>query len=207
MISSPDPIMRYKGSDKGWLSGGQGGSIFNCKGRWEICGMAKKTVYTWVLIVVYFFVSGVCFGHGEFENDTGKPVRILDLNDSEGKPFARLFLTGKKMTIDHYDYPASGAGYYEALEGHDYYIPFTSGGLGGLHVERVEWDDSGKTIAVKGLRPFFDGGEQVKITSDVTNPKIQDGILYLKLDDKSGKEYQFKIVFGIGVSITPSLYE
>jgi hypothetical protein len=169
--------------------------------------MTKQSAYTWVLVAVCFLVPAVCCGHGEFNNDTGKPVRILDLNDSEGKPFARLFMTGKKMSIDHYNYPETGAGYYQALEGHDYYIPFTSGGLGGLRVDRVAWDDTGKTVAVNGLRPFFDGGEQIKIISDVSRPKIQDGILYLKLEGKGDKEYQFKIVFGIGVSITPSLYE
>jgi len=169
--------------------------------------MTKKTAFRWALMVACFLVPSLCLGHGEFNNDTGKPVRILDLNDSDGKPFARLFMAGKKMSIDHYNYPESGAGYYEALDGHDYYIPFTSGGLGGLHVDRVEWDDTGKTIAIKGLRPFFDGGEQIKITSDLAKPQIKDGVLYLKLDGKGDKEYQFKIVFGIGISITPSLYE
>lgn len=144
--------------------------------------------------------------HGEFTNDSGKPVRILDLNDANGKPFARLFMTGKKMTINHYNYPESGAGYYEALKGHDYLIPFTTGGLGGLHVDRVEWDDTGKTVAIKGLRPFFDAAEQLRIVSDVVRPKIQDGVVYLKLAGKGDKEYRFRILFGIGVSITPSLY-
>jgi hypothetical protein len=169
--------------------------------------MMKKPIFRMMLMAVCVLVSSVCYGHGEFNNDTGKPVRILDLNDSEGKPFARLFMTGKKMTIDHYNYPESGAGYYEALEGHDYYIPFVSGGLGGLRVDRVEWDDAGKVIGIKGLRPFFDGAELMKIMSDVTNPKIEDGILYLKLDREADKEHQFKIVFGIGISIVPSLYE
>jgi hypothetical protein len=169
--------------------------------------MTKKTVFKWILLIMCLIMPSTVFSHGEFTNDSGKPVRILDLNDSEGKPFARLFMTGKKMTIDHYNYPESGAGYYEALEGHDFYIPFTSGGLGGLHVDKVEWDKDGKIIGVQGLRPVFEGAEQIKITSDVANPKIKDGVLFLKLDGKGDREFQFKIVFGIGVSITPSLYE
>jgi hypothetical protein len=169
--------------------------------------MTKKAVVEVVLTIMCLIMPSMGFSHGEFTNDSGKPVRILDLNDSQGKPFARLFMTGKKMSIDHYNYPESGAGYYEALEGHDYYIPFTSGGLGGLHVDRVEWDDTGKIMAVKGLRSFFDGAEQIKITSDVTHPKIKDGILYLRLAGRGNTEYQFKIVFGIGISIIPSLYQ
>jgi hypothetical protein len=109
------------------------------------------------------------------------------------------------MSVNHYNYPESGAGYYEALEGHDYYIPFTNGGLGGLLVDRVAWDDTGKTIAVKGLRPFFDGAEKIKITSDVSNPRIENGALYLKLEGKGEQVFQFKILFGIGVSIIPPL--
>jgi len=169
--------------------------------------MTKKTAFGWALMVMCVMSPSLGSAHGEFNNDSGKPVKILDLNDSEGKPFARLFMTGKKMSIDHYNYPESGAGYYEALEGHEYYIPFTSGGLGALHVDRVEWDETGKTVALKGLRPFFDGAEQIRITSDVMQPKIKDGILYLRLAGKGNKEYQFKIVYGIGTSITPSLYE
>ena len=169
--------------------------------------MTKRAVCNIVLMVMYLTIPTMGFAHGEFTNDSGKPVRILDLNDSQGKPFAQLFMTGKKMSIDHYNYPESGAGYYEALEGHDYYIPFTSGGLGGLHVDKVEWDDKGNTIAIKGLRPFFDGAEQIKITSDVKHPKIKDGILYLRLAGKGNLEYQFKIIFGVGISITPSLYQ
>ncbi len=160
-----------------------------------------------VLLAVLLLMPGLGWSHGEFENDGDKPVKILDLNDSKGKPFARLFMTGKKMTIDHYNYPESGAGYYEALDDQHYYIPFTTGGLGGLHVDRVEWDDSGRLIGIKGLRPFFDGAGQIKITSDVTNPKIEDGILFLFLDGKGKKAYRFKIMFGLGVSIEPSLYE
>jgi hypothetical protein len=169
--------------------------------------MTKKVVFALALTVMCLMAAGFCFAHGEFTNDSGKPVRILDLNDSGGKPFATLFMTGKKMSIDHYNYPESGAGYYEALEGRDYYIPFTRDGLGGLHVKKVEWDDTGKAIVIEGLRPFFDGAEQIKITSDVAKPKIKDGTLLLKLDGKGDKEYQFKIVFGIGVSITPPLYQ
>ncbi|MBW2107220.1 MAG: hypothetical protein JRI36_00940 [Deltaproteobacteria bacterium] len=159
-----------------------------------------------VLSVLGLVGANTGHAHGQFTNTTGRPLRILDLNDIHGKPFARLVMTGEKMTINHYNYPESGAGYYEALPGHDYFIPFTSSGvLGGLHVDKVAWDDAGKTIAIEGLRPFFDGAEKIRITSDVRAPKIQDGILYLKLAGHGNQEYGFKIVFGLGVSITPPL--
>ncbi len=147
------------------------------------------------------------FAHREIENKSGKPVPVLDLNNAEGKPFARLYMTGENMSVDHYQYPESGAGYYEGLEGHTYYIPFTRGGLGGLQVDKIEWDEQGRIIAVKGLRPYFDGAEKIEITSDVSSPRIEDGILYLKLKKKGNKDYQFIIRYGIGISIEPSLYE
>jgi len=159
--------------------------------------------------VALLFMAGPNAGlaHREITNKSGKPVRVMELNNEEGKPFARLFMTGKNMSIDHYKFPESGAGYYEALEGHFYYIAFTEGGLGGLHVDKIVWDDTGKTIAIKGLRPFFDGADRIQIISDATNPRIEDGILTLQLKHKGGKEYKFNIRFGIGVSIEPSLYE
>ena len=73
--------------------------------------MTKRAVCNIVLMVMYLTIPTMGFAHGEFTNDSGKPARILDLNDSQGKPFARLFMTGKKMSIDHYNYPESGAGY------------------------------------------------------------------------------------------------
>jgi hypothetical protein len=161
------------------------------------------------ILFLVCFVATPClsFAHGEITNSSGKPLKVLDLNDAQGKPFARLFMSGEKMTIDHYNYPESGAGYYEALEGNYYYIPFTKGGLGGLHVHKVEWDEHGKTIAIKGLQPFFDGAEKIEITSDVTNPKIKDGAVCLRLKGSAGTEFKFDIVYGLGISIEPPLDE
>jgi hypothetical protein len=147
------------------------------------------------------------FAHREITNKSGKPVRVMDLNNAEGKPFATLFMTGEAMSIDHYQYPESGAGYYKAVEGHTYYVPFTQGGLGGLHVDKIAWDEKGKTIAIEGLQPYFDGAEKFPIISDVSRPRIKDGVLYLKLKNKKEKEHQFIIRYGIGISIEPSLYE
>jgi len=176
----------------------------------EICRMSKvtrPTIAGILFLVCLLATPCLSFAHGEITNSSGKPLKVLDLNDTQGKPFARLFMSGERMTIDHYNYPESGAGYYEALEGNYYYIPFTKGGLGGLHVDKVEWDENGKTIAIKGLRPFFDGAEQIKITSDVTDPKIEDGIVYLRLKGKADTEFKFKVIYGVGISIEPQLDE
>ncbi len=160
-----------------------------------------------VLTAVFLITPAMGFAHGELVNDSDKSIPVLSLMDSQGKPFAKLFMSGKEMTINHYNYPDAGAGYYEALEGNHCYIPFTIGGLGGLLVDRVEWDDKGRTISIKGLRPYFESGEKMRITSDVNNPKLRDGILYLKLAGKGNVEYQFRIMFGIGVYVEPPLHE
>jgi hypothetical protein len=169
--------------------------------------MKRVAILLAVFTVLACFDLQSVFAHREITNQSGKPVRVMDLNDAQGKPFARLFMTGEKMSIDHYQYPESGAGYYEALEGETYLIPFTTGGLGGLHVDRIEWDDTGKTVAVKGLRPYFDGAQKIDIVSDTEKPRIENGVLYLRLKQKETKEYRFTILYGMGVSIEPSLYE
>ena len=74
-----------------------------------------------------------------------------------------------------------------------------------MHVDRIEWDNEGKTITVKGLRPLFESSREIKISSEVKDPKLEDGILYLKLEGKGDTEFRFKIVFGNGVSIDPPL--
>ncbi|MBM3860332.1 MAG: hypothetical protein FJ395_11860 [Verrucomicrobia bacterium] len=143
-------------------------------------------------------------------NDSGKPRAIQNLVDSSGQPFARLFMSGKEMVLDANGEPTSGAGYYEAAASNYYYLATTmtcTGGFGGLHVGKVEWDDTGKTTSISGLEPLFEAEKSLKIVSDVKNPKLVDGILSLKFEGKGDVEYKFKIVFGKIISIEPSLRE
>ncbi|MGD0383460.1 MAG: hypothetical protein ABSA77_08070 [Thermoguttaceae bacterium] len=142
-----------------------------------------------------------------FVNNTGKPYPLVKLRDSKGVHISTLYMSGKEMVFDTKQEPIKGAGYYEAVKDNYHYVPFSKGGFGGLNVDRIEWDETGKTVAVVGLRPFFEARSNIKITSDVKKPKLKDGILYLKFEGQGDNEFKFKIVFGTGVSIEPPLPE
>jgi hypothetical protein len=90
------------------------------------------------------------------QNDSGRDFPILTLSDSHNVPFAKLYIAkGHKMAWDKTgDQVVYGAGYFDALPNNYYYVPTLSaangwiGGLGGLHVSRIDWDDDGKTTSI-----------------------------------------------------------
>ena len=169
-----------------------------------------------ILITAFaMLVASDALAQRKIVNESGKPRPIQTIVDSSGQPFARLFMSGKMIILDSDGYPASGAGYYEAVPSNYFYLATAmtcTGGFGGLHVAKVEWNDTGKTTAITGLGPFFETAKEISttgkiaITSDVKNPKLVDGTLFLKLEGKGDVEYKFKIVFGKIVSIKPPLW-
>jgi hypothetical protein len=160
-------------------------------------------IRTCLICIILLIAAPASFGDRKIVNNSGKPVAVRAIVDSKGTPFAELYMTGKEMIFDDYGEISLGAGYYLALENNYYYIPFSKGGFGGLHVDRIEWDDAGKTTSIKGLRPFFESAEEIKITSDVNNPKLADGVLFLKLDGHGDLEFKFSMAFGKGTNIDP----
>lgn len=99
--------------------------------------------------------------------------------------------------------PIHGAGYCQAAPNDYCFVSsplsiFWDGGMGGgVHVQRIEWDDSGKTTKITGIDPTFDGMNQWSITSE----KLVDGVLFVTFKEQGRKKYKFKIVFGKIVSI------
>jgi hypothetical protein len=138
-------------------------------------------------------------------NGSTSPMMIAQVTDYSGGVTGGLYaMPGETMVLQN-GKPASGAGYYEGAAGGWHFVLF-AGDYCGLHVDKVQWDKSGKTVAIEGLRPFVDAEKQIKITSDVKKPKLVDGILYLKLEGRGDVEYGFKIVYGQGISVDPPLF-
>jgi hypothetical protein len=168
--------------------------------------MKTKLLVILLAILANFAITQQAFAQRKLANNSGKPFPIMSIRDSQGVVFAKLYISvGKEMTLGFTGDPIAGAGFYEAVTNNYYYVPFEKGGFGGLHVDKIEWDDQGKLISIKNLRPFFEGSKQIAITSDVKEPKIKDGILYLKLDGKGDTEFKFNTLFGKGVSIEPPI--
>jgi len=145
-----------------------------------------------------------------FVNESGKPLALMKLLDSKGIHFATLYMTGKEMVIDAFKNPVKGAGAYEAVSNNYYNIFFITfsipGGeqMFGLHVRRVEWDDTGKTVSIDILDPYLECKEKIRIVSDIKQPKLHDGLLYLRLEGNPTTEFAFDIRFGKGQSVKSS---
>jgi hypothetical protein len=146
------------------------------------------------------------------QNESGHDFGVQGLVDSHGEKFAELYIaTGHKMGWDSNGDVFYGAGYYLAVPG-NYYFSVTSGksrswpgGIGGLHINKIAWDDKGRTTEIVGLSPFFEGAHgNIKIVTDVSHPKVENGILILKFSEFGGRTFKFDFKFGQIVSITPA---
>ena len=166
----------------------------------------NRTKVQMICICVLLALSfSLAWAQRKFVNESGDPIEILTLRDSKGIPFAQLFMSGKEMIVDNTGTPVSGPGFYKALPNNYHYVPFMRGGFGGLHVDKIEWDDSGKTISIERLEPVFESEKNIKISSDVSKPKLIDGVLHLKLEGYGKTDFQFRFSYGKGVSINPPL--
>jgi hypothetical protein len=167
----------------------------------------QTTLLLIVLIVIGSAFTSPAHAQRTIKNETGHDRAIMGINDTSGVVNSELYIKkDATMTVDASKDPIKGAGFYQAKKGNYYFVHgFPAEFLGGLHVEKIEWDDDGKTVAITGLDPVLDALPQMKIVSDVVNPKIKGGIHYLKLEDKGDTEYQLKILFGKVVSVTPRL--
>ena len=139
-------------------------------------------------------------GHTLVFNDQGTGI-IYGAGYFEGN-FTAESLLEAKLGMAGYDGPDSGQ-----------YSPFEEGQLCYLDMEKLEWDDKGRTTLISGLGPFLKttGKEkEIKITSDRIHPKIADGNVYIKLEGHGDSEFWVKMLFGkiVGIGkheiITPS---
>lgn len=153
------------------------------------------------------------FGETELVNKTGAPLVVMNVADMTGQQlFARVYMTGEKMRMSAAgDWPVSGAGYVEGVEGHRWYIPVHwkdsvgTAWRGGLYAKKVEWDDSGRTTSIDSLSSEFETAcGKFKIMSDVENLKIVDGVLHLRFDGPFADGHRFTMRFGQEGTVAPT---
>lgn len=65
--------------------------------------------------------------------------------------------------------------------------------------KKIAWDKSGKTVDVRGVKPFVDQltGPKINVVSDLKRPGLKDGILILTLDGQRDVEGKVNIPFVI----------
>lgn len=163
----------------------------------------------------FLALAEVGLAQAVYNNTSGEPFMIANIGDEEHQPYAQLFaMPGAKMTMSPLTgWPISGAGFIQAVKDRTYYIPFTRGtAASGIRVRRIEWNNSGRIVALDGLSSdigyMADGlkeSKHIKITSDIVKPKLVAGILYIRAG-KDGQEYKFVTSFGKGVSISPESF-
>jgi hypothetical protein len=183
-----------------------------------------KASFTLVVLLVFAFSDAVVVQRA-VKNDGAKPFAVFDVVYKQGKTAAVLYLMpGETMTFDSSGVQNSGAGYYEAVRGDYFYLqnkrdqkspsgrPIMFEGhvtFCTIHVDRISWDHSGRLTAISGIRP--DGkltgpaadakAADTEVTSDVKNPKIANGNLYITLAGHGATEYWLKVQFGFVVAI------
>jgi hypothetical protein len=182
-----------------------------------------RHVLACALLAAVLGVPQLSPGQQAFKNTTDKPFMIANIGDENGKPYAQLFaMPGAKMIMSPITgWPISGAGFIQAVEGRKYCVSFTTNlstttrkgvVVAGIYLAKISWDESGKIVSVEGLSPEIDltgdglNNKKIKITSDLTKPKIADGCLYLKVAGKPDQECKMEAAFGKGKSITPDAF-
>jgi hypothetical protein len=147
-------------------------------------------------------------------NPTSAPLPVVDIEDASHMVVAHLYeLPGETMKLDSDSQkPASGAGYYEAMPGEDYFLlvlgKLQFPRLGkescpcALHMDKIGWNRQGALTIIAGLRPFLEtsSGARIPIVSDVKHPRIANGRLYFKLKGRYS-EYWVLTRFGQSVEV------
>lgn len=170
----------------------------------------KSTLLALLSVVVLLLCSSAPVAAGQkIVNKDKTPSKVTVITNSKGEPRSALYMTGEEMVFGDDGWPNSGSGYIEALPGNTYYIPFQNleeagkPKFGGLRVQRIDWDASGRTVSIKGLQSEFEAEKNIKIVSDVNKPKMEDGVLYLRFQGAGDKEFKVTIKFGKGALIEP----
>ena len=147
-------------------------------------------------------------------NPTSAPLPVVDIEDASHMVVAHLYeLPGETMKLDSDSQkPASGAGYYDAMPGEDYFLlvlgKLQFPRLGkescpcALHMDKIGWNRQGALTIIVGLRPFLEtsSGARIPIVSDVKHPRIANGRLYFKLKGRYS-EYWVLTRFGQSVEV------
>jgi hypothetical protein len=163
-----------------------------------------------IVLLVVLATSSSAFGQRSLHNGSPKPACVTSVYLA-GKEVAHLCVPGgATLDVDAKGKPTGGAGYYEAQAGE--YFPVqtdtdhfqalmfekTICNTDTLRVDKIAWDENGKLTTIEGLRSTFctDGDQGLTIVSDVKNPKIVNGNLYIKLGDHGTTEYWVRLQFG-----------
>ena len=130
-------------------------------------------------------------------NDSGKPLKLISITDEQGKKMADVFMTGKQMQFDNKQRPIKGGGFIQALPGKYFHIILLVNCTEKtvrkqqrkyiqLGVNRIEWDEQGKTIDIRGVEGVIKTSleEEFKVVSDLERPVVKDGVLTISVERK-----------------------
>jgi hypothetical protein len=139
---------------------------------------------------------------------------ILDLMDA-GRRVGDVCLTSKDTVFNANQRFIKGSGYIQAVKGHFHNVivnmKYRKQGAKdesinqiAIGINRIDWDEDGRTIRLTGVRPYIEDwfGAKLSVHGDLETPPLADGIVTLEIE-KIGK-IPIDIRFGgKGVSNTP----
>src|SRR4051812_42660008 len=163
-------------------------------------------------VMTLFLVSRGEAAARAIQNDSGKPVQVMVITGGAGQAVGGLYVLGGQTMVfdDAGQAPMHGAGYYEAANGESYLCVSEAGFARarfeqqncGVRVDRIEWNDDGTLKSIAGLRPGLELSEKtIAIPSDVSNPRVEMGNVYVKLAGYGDAEYFIKFRFGHVIAI------
>jgi hypothetical protein len=153
------------------------------------------------------------YSNTRVKNTSGQPLGLMGIQD-HGKKVATLYITGAEATFGPNQGLMKGSGYVQALPNESvsliaFFRYRDSGETNinfeefGIRVNRIEWNDDGKTTSISGMSPVAqtDLHESLKIISDPTSPILTNGVLVLDVE-KLGKIYVDFRFGGFGGKLT-----
>ena len=156
-----------------------------------------KAKHISVLLACILFSTASALAQYRIKNEKGEPIGILDIPDSKGDKIAVLYITGIEAAFDANQRLLKGAGYIQAEKGKHIHVSIIierskpKEGASNikqlvLGLNRIEWDDDGKTTAASGMEPIIETslGEKWKITSNLEKPAVKNGLLLVYVEGK-----------------------
>lgn len=136
--------------------------------------------------------QGLGSGTGRIvRNSSGLELEVNTIFGSDHEEIGREFMTGKEAALGNNGQFVRGSGEIAMYTGKGFWHPvITAKHSNGkfiqikVGVHLIEWDDNGKTTSVTDLEPTIecDNGQEVKITSNLAQPTVKDGVLLLETE-------------------------
>jgi hypothetical protein len=150
-------------------------------------------------------------------NKAGAAIGLIDIQGAGGDVVAKVYVTGGATSFGPHQEITKGAGFVQAVKDKGFGImlifSYKKKGVADevfdelkLKVDRIEWDDNGKTTAITVADPEVEASFRGKMHIG-SNPRglLHDGLLLLDIDDVG--KFSANVRFGGYAGHTPATAE